>query len=96
MTVLYLTEQNASVRLDGETLLVRIPERDGKQAQKLRVPIGKVSQVVVFGNITLTTPAITALIEQHSEICYLSPFGKFVGRVSGDFHKMGNCGYAST
>ena len=89
MSVLYLTEQNASVRLDGETLLVRIPECEGKEAQKLRIPIGKISQVVVFGNITLTTPAITALIEQRSEICYLTRFGKFVGRVSGDYHKHG-------
>jgi CRISPR-associated protein Cas1 len=89
MSVLYLTEQHASVRLDGDTLLVRIPERDGNPAQKMRVPLGKISQVVVFGNITLTTPAITALIEQHSEICYLTPFGKFVGRMSGDYHKHG-------
>lgn len=89
MSVLYLTEPNAFVRLDGETLLVRIPEQDGSQAKKLRIPLGKVSQVVVFGNATLTTPAITALIEQHSEICYLTWFGKFVGRVSGDYHKHG-------
>jgi CRISPR-associated protein Cas1 len=89
MSVLYLTEQNASVRLDGETLMVRIPEQEGKPAKKLRVPLGKINQVVVFGNITLTTPAITALIEQRSEICYLTRFGKFVGRVSGDYHKHG-------
>jgi|SRR5581483_2530690 CRISPR-associated protein Cas1 len=87
MSVLYLTEQNSFVRLDGETLVVRIPE--GDQARKLRIPLGKISQVVVFGNATLTTPAITALVEQRSEICYLTRFGKFVGRVSGDYHKHG-------
>lgn len=91
MSVLYLTEQNASVRLDDETLLVRIPDdkTTGREAQKLRVPLGKVTQVVVYGNITLTTPAIAALIERRSEICYLTRFGKFVARVSGDDHKHG-------
>src|SRR5258708_33073432 len=89
MSVLSLTEQYASVRLDSETLVVRIPEREGSPARKVRVPLGKVSQVVVFGNITLTTPVITALLEQRAEICYLTPFGKFIGRVSGDYHKHG-------
>jgi CRISPR-associated protein Cas1 len=91
MSVLYLVEQNASVRLDAETLLVNIPadKPAGREARKVRVPLGKVTQVVVMGNPTLTTPAITALIERKAEICYLSRFGKFVARVSGDDHKHG-------
>jgi len=91
MSVLYLTEQQASVRLDGETLLVRVPEdkANKREAKKTRVPLNKVTQVVVFGNITITTPAIAALIERRSEICYLTRFGKFVARICGDDHKHG-------
>lgn len=91
MSVLYLTEQYASVRLDDETLLVRIPEHKatGRVAAKHRIPLGKVHQVVVYGNITLTTAAIAALIERRSEICYLTRYGKFIARVSGDDHKHG-------
>jgi len=91
MSVLYLTEQYASVRLDDETLLIRIPEErgSGREARKVRVPLIKISQVVVYGDITLTTAAIAALIERHSEICYLTRWGKFVARVSGDDHKHG-------
>jgi CRISPR-associated protein Cas1 len=91
MSVLYLLEQHATVRLDAETLLVHIPEdrATGRAARKTRIPLGKVSQVVVFGNVTLTTPAITALAERRTEICYLTAWGKFVARVAGDDHKYG-------
>lgn len=92
MSVLYLTQQNASVRLDDETLLIKVPEdkATGREARKDRVPLGKVSQVVVYGNVTLTTPAISALIERRTEICYLTRFGKFIARLSGDDHKHGH------
>src|SRR5438105_805728 len=89
MTTLYLMEQHSLVRLDDETLLVKIPEdkATNREARKVRVPLGKVSQVVVFGNPTLTTPAITALVERKVEVCYLSRYGKFVARLAGDDHK---------
>jgi CRISPR-associated protein Cas1 len=88
MTVLYLTEQYASVTLDAETLVVKARQADG-QMKKTRVPLMKITQAVAFGNITLTTPALTALLEQRAEIIYLTRFGKFVGRISGDLHKHG-------
>lgn len=89
MTTLYLTEQYASVRLDDETLLVKIPadRTSGREAHQARIPLNKVSQVVVLGNITLTTPALTALLARKIEVCYLTRFGAFVGRVSGEDHK---------
>lgn len=91
MSVLYLTEQHSSVRLDAETLVLRVPEdkATGREAKKTRIPLNKVTQVVIHGNVSLTTPALKALIERRSEICFLTPFGKFVARVSGDDHKHG-------
>jgi CRISP-associated protein Cas1 len=91
MSVLYLTEPHTYVNLDAETLVVKIPENKttGAEARKQRVPLGKVTQTVVFGNITLSTPAIEALIQRRTEICYLTAYGKFVARVSGDDHKHG-------
>lgn len=91
MTILYLTEQHSTVRLDAETLVVRIPEQKetNREARKIRIPLGKVTQVIVYGNVTLTTPAIEALLARHTEICYLTPYGKFIGRISGEDHKHG-------
>lgn len=89
MSTLYLNEQRSRVNLDDETLVIHYPENKttGEAAKKQRVPLMKVSQVVVYGNITMTTPALTALMAQKAEVCYLTQYGKFVGRMSGDDHK---------
>lgn len=91
MTTLYLTEQYATVTLDAETLVIKLPanRETGRDKRKVRVPLTKVTGVVVYGNITLTTPAIAALLIRQVEICYLSRYGKFVGRVSGHVHRHG-------
>ena len=59
MATLYLTEQYSVVKIEGEVLRVQFPtERVSKQAGKVvRVPLNKVEQVMVLGDITLTTPA---------------------------------------
>jgi CRISPR-associated protein Cas1 len=92
MSTLYLTEQYSTLHLDDEVLILKISEHQesGRKAEKKRVPLGKISQVVVLGNITVTTPAIQALLAQGSNICYLTAYGTYVGHVLGDEHKHGN------
>jgi CRISPR-associated protein Cas1 len=91
---LYLTEDYALVRRDGEdSLLVQIPEKQGKDgavlspARKERVPLIKIDEVVVLGEVTLTASAIHLLLERDVEITYLSHFGQFKGRLSPPFSK---------
>lgn len=108
MSTLYVTEQHALVKKDGDTLIVQIFEdqRDptrplaegegvqenvqverGKKMRVVRVPLIKVDQVVVFGDATLTSPALHALLENHVEVCFLSYYGNFLGRLSPQFSK---------
>lgn len=89
MSVLYLTEQRATVRLAGECLLVRIPadEDSGREARKVRVPLIKVEQVVVLGNITVTTPAMANLLGRGVEVTFCSQWGRFLGRLSPPLSK---------
>jgi CRISPR-associated protein Cas1 len=89
MTTLYLTEQRSLVKKDGDTLLVHIPEdKDkGTPARKVRVPLAKVDQVVVYGDSTLTSPALAALLAQRIEVCFLNVYGGFIGRLSPEFSK---------
>ncbi len=84
MATLYLTEPRSLVRKDGDTLLVRIPEdkERGTQKRKVRVPLMKVTQVVVYGDVTLTSPALAALLEQRTDVCFCSTYGRFRGRLS--------------
>lgn len=84
MATLYLTEPHSLVRKDGETLLVEIPagERGSRQKRRVRVPLVKVSQVVVYGDVTLTSPALGALLDQGADVCFCSAYGRFRGRLA--------------
>src|SRR5213596_2731162 len=94
MPTLYLTEDYALVRRDGEdSLLVQIPEKQGKNgavlspARKERIPLIKIDEVVVLGEVTLTASAVHLLLERDVEITFLSHFGQFKGRLSPPFSK---------
>ena len=94
MSTLYLTEEYALVRRDGEdSLLVQIPEKQGKNgavlspARKERVPLIKIDEVVVLGEVTLTTSAMHLLLERDIEITFLGHYGQFKGRLSPPFSK---------
>jgi len=89
LPTLYLTEEYALVRRDSEDcLLVQIPEKKGEggsiisQAYKKRIPLHKVDDVVVMGEITMTASAIYLLMEKHIEIHFLNTFGQFKGCLS--------------
>src|ERR1700694_5635049 len=94
MTTLYLTEEYALVRRESEgMLLVQIPERKGKDgvnpapARSERIPLVKIDEVGVLGEITLTASAIHLLLESDIEITFLGHYGQFKGRLSPPFSK---------
>ena len=76
MTTLYLKEQGSVLRRVGERLVVT------KERERLEdVPIIHVEQVVVMGNIQVTTPAVALLLQQEVDVVFLSSRGKFRGRL---------------
>lgn len=89
MTTLYLTEPRSVVRKDGDTLVVKIPadKEKGTEARTVRVPLMKVEQVVVLGDSTVTTPALLALLEQNTDICFCNYWGRFQGRLAPQVSK---------
>ncbi len=94
MPTLYLTEDYALVRRDSEDcLLIQVPEKKGEggavlaAAYKKRVPIHKVEDVVVMGEITLTASAVHLLMERNVEIHFLTTYGQFKGRLSPPLSK---------
>jgi len=84
MATLYLTEPRSLVKKDGDTLVVHIPENKerGTPKRKVRVPLIKVTQVVVYGDVTVTSPALAALLEQRVDVCFCSYYGRFRGRLA--------------
>lgn len=72
--VLYLQEPGSHVGRRSEHLVVK---KDG--AELARVPIHGVRQVVVFGNVQVTTQALQTLVENEVPVAYLTGHGRFVG-----------------
>jgi len=76
MSALYVTEQGAVLRRTGERLLVT------KKDELLNdVPIIHVDQVVIVGNIQITTPAVALLLQKEIDVVFLSRYGKYRGRL---------------
>jgi len=76
MTTLYLAEQGSVLRRVGERLVVT---KDHQMIED--VPIIHIEQVVVMGNIQLTTPVVALLLQREVDVVYLSSRGKFRGRL---------------
>jgi CRISPR-associated protein Cas1 len=71
--VLYLQEPGAHVGKRSEHLIVR---KDGAEIQ--RVPIAGVRQVVVFGNVQVSTQALECLATLDVPVVYMTAYGRFV------------------
>ena len=84
MAVLYVVEQGAKLSKQGDVLVV---SKDGEELQRL--PAMKVEQVVIFGNISLTTPVIAHLLQNGIDVVFLSSTGKYHGRLLSPESKFG-------
>jgi CRISPR-associated protein Cas1 len=76
MTTLYLNEQQSIVKKRDEYLIVSYPDK-----RKVEIPLINIAQVVVSGDITLTTPALHALLERGIDVSFLSFYGHFRGKL---------------
>jgi CRISPR-associated protein Cas1 len=71
--VLYLQEPGSYVGKRSEHLVVR---KDGQEVQ--RVPIAAIRQVVVFGNVQVSTQALESLAHLEVSVVYLTSYGRFI------------------
>lgn len=97
MPPLYVVHQNAKIRIRNRRLQVeRDPQLQNPQSQIANpksqipnpevlasVPLGQVNQVVLFGNVGLTTPAIDSLLAQNTEVVFLTRYGEYRGQLVG-------------
>ena len=59
----------------------RAPGRLDRGQQINRVPIASIRQVVVFGNVQVSTQALHTLAEAEVPVSYLTGYGKFIAAV---------------
>lgn len=82
MPPLYLVQQNTKIRIRNRRVQVEDESVDPPEVLA-SIPLAQVEQVVLFGNVGLTTPAIEAFLEQNSEVIFLSQRGEYRGRLVG-------------
>lgn len=78
MTALYVVEQGAKIKKERRRLVV---VKDEQTLQS--IPLIKIDQVLLFGNIGLTTPALTWLMSQNIDVVFCDSQGRYRGRVVG-------------
>lgn len=74
----YLLEQGSKLSREGRRLLVT-----KESATLAQVSVLQISQVIVFGNVQITTPALRLLLDEGIETVLLSEHGDFYGRLVG-------------
>lgn len=62
MPPLYLVQQNTKIRIRNRRVQVEDESVDPPEVLA-SIPLAQVEQVVLFGNVGLTTPAIEAFLE---------------------------------
>jgi CRISPR-associated protein Cas1 len=76
MSVVYVREQNAVIRKNGELLRVTAGE-----SELFTIPLANLEQLVVMGNAQLTTPAAILLLRAGVDVVFMSRYGKYLGRL---------------
>jgi CRISPR-associated protein Cas1 len=71
--ILYLQEPGSHVGKRSEHLVVR---KNGQEIQ--RVPIAAIRQVVVFGNVQVSTQALECLATLEVPVVYMTGYGRFI------------------
>jgi CRISPR-associated protein Cas1 len=82
MSTLYITQQDSVLRKVDERLKVT---QNGQTL--LDIPLIKVSQVVIYGRVTVTPATVATLMEHGVGLCYLSEQGRYIGRLEPHFSK---------
>ena len=76
LNTLYLQEQGSTLRKDGERFSV---EKQGQQLNEIIVR--RVEQILVLGNITLTTPSMQYCMRNNIPVTFISQHGSYFGRL---------------
>src|SRR5437868_12109997 len=79
MSTVYVTTQGATVqRRSGQFLVCK----DSNILEN--GPETHVKQLILFGNVNLTTPAVAFCLDQQVDVVFLTQGGRFRGRLNGD------------
>jgi len=76
--VLYVTTPEAYLSLDGENVVVQ-----KEKNTSLRLPLHNLENIVCFSYLGASPALMGACAERNIGLCFLSPYGRFLARVTG-------------
>ena len=82
---LHVQSNKARIGKSGDTLSVEVDDRD--KTTKTSVRLSEISQVVVQGNVYVTTPALHELMRREIPLVWMSYGGWYLGHTQGAGHK---------
>ena len=82
MSSIYITQQGATLGKTSERLKVTL-----KKELLAEIPLLKVSEIVIFGRVSVTPPALRELMKRGIAVCYLTQHGEYVGRTQPEISK---------
>ncbi|MBW4589097.1 MAG: CRISPR-associated endonuclease Cas1 [Aetokthonos hydrillicola CCALA 1050] len=86
MAAIYLIEQGTNIYKDYQRFIIHVSEKP-----KLEILIREVQQILVFGNIQLSTPVLQACLQEQIPVLFLSQNGKYHGHLwSEEFTNLHN------
>ncbi|MCG9128636.1 CRISPR-associated endonuclease Cas1 [Candidatus Poribacteria bacterium] len=75
--ILYIDEQGCAIKKTGERILVV------KENEVIRdIPLIHLGQVVISGNVNITTPAMQTLLHEGIPVVFLSAYGRYHGALT--------------
>lgn len=76
MSLLYLTHQGSRLQKDHGRFVLSMPDQNA-----IDIPMTEVEQVMIFGNVQITTPTISACLTRHIPVMFLSQTGTYRGHL---------------
>lgn len=84
MAVLYLVEQGSTLKKEAGNFVV---QKESSVLQKVSSDL--VEQIVIFGNVHLTTPVINHVLKEGIDCVFCSSYGKYHGRLISSESRFG-------
>lgn len=84
MPPLYIVEQGARLSIEQRQVVV-----ETRAGDVLKRPLAHTSAVIIFGNATVTTPALKRLMRLGIDVIFLTTQGSYEGRLVGPLSKFG-------
>ncbi|MCB9139683.1 MAG: CRISPR-associated endonuclease Cas1 [Caldilineaceae bacterium] len=85
MTILHVREPGAVVRRDAERLRVTLKDPTTRHQRELHaIPVRDVEQVMLYGNVQLTTQAAELCLRHQVDVIFAGAMGGYRGRLARD------------